>query len=144
MRVADILELKGSTVSTIRRDDTIGELSRRLEQGRMGVMVVSDDGRSLHGIISERDIAYGLNKRRGDLHLMKVSVLMTRDVITCTIDTPIQEALLSMSKNRIRHLVVVDPDGKVAGVISIRDAMEARFGKLQSQTSALKKATAVH
>ncbi len=144
MRVADILELKGSTVSTIRRDDTIGELSRRLEEGRMGVMVVSDDGRSLHGIISERDIAYGLNKRRGDLHLMKVSVLMTRDVITCTIDTPIQEALLSMSKNRIRHLVVVDPDGKVAGVISIRDAMEARFGKLQSQTSALKKATAVH
>ena len=144
MRVADILESKGTRVSTIRRDETIGELSKRLEDERMGVMVVSDDGKTLHGIISERDIAYGLNKRRGALHLVKVSLLMTKDVITCTREASIETALQLMSDNKIRHIVVVDQDKKIDGVISIRDAMEIRFGKVLNRAGALKRASAVH
>lgn len=144
MNIGDILEVKGSQVRTIRADDTLSELSRRLYEDRMGVMVVSDDGKTLSGIISERDIAYGLHKRRGDLHLTKVSTMMTKDVITCTKDTPVHEALQVMSENRIRHLVVIGKTKNIEGLISIRDVLETRFGRIKTRTANLKTAAAMH
>ena len=144
MNLADILTIKGSNVRTIRPDDTIGELSRRLHEERMGVMVVSTDGKMLNVIISERDIAYGLHTRRGDLHLTKVSTMMTKDVITCTKETPVHEAIQLMSDNRIRHLVVVGKKGEIEGLISIRDVLETRFGRIKSRTEGLKSAAAMH
>lgn len=77
MIVRDILNKKGSQLHTIKSTETIGKAARHLQQRRVGVMIVSDDGRTIDGIISERDIAYSLADRRGELHLLPVSVLMT-------------------------------------------------------------------
>ena len=60
MRVADILRIKGSTVKTVTPDETALELSEKLRTAQIGAMIVSDDGTSIDGIISERDLAYGL------------------------------------------------------------------------------------
>jgi CBS domain-containing protein len=58
--VADILKFKGSGVDTIRPNETVETLSRRLKQRQIGAMAVSDDGETLFGIVSERDVAYGV------------------------------------------------------------------------------------
>ena len=142
MKVADLLSEKGHTVKTVRREDTIGALSQRLAEERVGAMIVSDDGKSLDGIISERDIAFGLHNRRGDLHLVKVSVLMTKDVVTCTPETTIQDAALLMAKRYVRHLAVVDSE-KIVGVISMRDVLGRRLDELQRRTDVLKKFVAL-
>ena len=60
MKVADILRIKGSAVKTVRPDETALGLSHQLGSQRIGAMIVSDDGRSIDGIISQRDLAYGL------------------------------------------------------------------------------------
>ena len=110
----------------------------------MGVMVVSVDGETLSGIISERDIAYGLHKRRGELLLTKVSMMMTKNVITCTTQTSVDDAMKLMSTNRIRHLVVMSDAGKIAGLVSIRDVLKPRIDRVQKKADLIKSAAAVH
>jgi CBS domain-containing protein len=78
MKVADILEVKARSLKMIKPYETIGKLARQLQQNRIGVMIVSDHGRAISGIVSERDIAYSLADRRGELHLLPVSAVMTK------------------------------------------------------------------
>ena len=82
VKVADILAIKGSVVFTIKPSETIGTLSQLLRDKRIGAAIVSRDGKTVDGVISERDIAYGLAVQRADLHSMLVSALMTKTVIT--------------------------------------------------------------
>jgi CBS domain-containing protein len=129
-KVADILEFKGSTVITIRPNETVGMLSRRLQQEQIGAMIVSDDGETVAGIVSERDIAYALALHRGDLHALPVSTLMTKKVITCSPDDTLTEVANVMSERRIRHLPVTD-GMKLVGVIGMRDIVAQRLEDLQ-------------
>lgn len=135
--VSDILKLKGDTVSTIKPTETIAALSRRLCEEQVGALVVSRDGRSVDGIISERDIAYALAKHLGDLHEMPVSSLMTKTVITCGPDDRVDDAAAVLRERRIRHLPVSD-QGQIVGVISMRDILMQR---LDSVRRSAKKAT---
>ena len=104
-------------------------------------MIVSDDGETLDGIISERDIAYGLAARRGDFHLVKVSVLMTKRVLTCTPETMVIEAMTMMTERHIRHLPVVE-SGKLVGVISMRDLLKYRLDDLERRTHLMERVVA--
>ena len=57
MKVADILAVKGPAVVTVKPADTIAALAQRLKEKRIGAAVVSADGITFEGVISERDIA---------------------------------------------------------------------------------------
>jgi len=130
MKVSDLLNGNERPVLTVRPSETIGMLARMLQQHRIGVMVVSHDGRTPEGIISERDIAYSLAERRGELHLLPVSALMTRRVITCTPGCHVLDVMSLMRQHHIRHVPVVD-DGRLAGIVSIRDVMEYRLNEME-------------
>ena len=136
MKVADILEIKGPSLKTIKPNETVGKLARQLQQSRVGVMVVSDDGQTIDGIISERDIAYSLADRRGELHLLPVSALMTRDVITCSPDNSLSEVVRLMAMHHIRHLPVTLGD-QLIGIISIRDVLQCRLDEVESKSKLL-------
>lgn len=136
MNVSDILKSKGSRVLTIKPNETIAALSRLLQANRVGAVVVSHNGRTIDGIISERDIAYSLAERRGDLHLLQVSALMTKQVVTCSPDDSLNEAALMMSQRRVRHLPV-NADGQLAGIISLRDVLEYRLNTLERRSAVL-------
>ena len=62
MRIAEILREKGSDVTTVRSDASVGEAIGVLVDGRFGALPVSDDGKSLDGIISERDVVRALTE----------------------------------------------------------------------------------
>lgn len=130
MKVADLVHEKEQSLLTIKPNETIGMLARKLQQNRVGVMVVSHDGRTLDGIISERDIAYSLAERRGELHLLPVSALMTRRVITCSPECGLTDVMHLMRQHHIRHVPIVD-EGRLAGIISIRDVMEYRLNEME-------------
>ena len=127
-RVSDLISTK--EICTIRSDDSIATLSRRLQKERIGAMVVSDDGSSIAGIISERDIAYALSLHRSDLHDMTVGSLMTKKVITCSPDDRLYTVVRLMGEFHIRHVPVVK-NGKVVGMIGMRDVIEHRLDELQ-------------
>lgn len=132
-RVSDVLEQKGDSVSTIKPTDTIATLSRRLRDEHVGALIVSANGRSVDGIISERDIAYALATHLGDLHGMPVSSLMTKTVISCAPTDKISDAAKVLSENRIRHLPVTDGK-KLLGVIGMRDIMIQRLDDIRHST----------
>jgi CBS domain-containing protein len=131
VKVADILAVKGSTVVTVQASETIGALSERLREKRIGAAVVSSDGQAA---ISERDIAYGLAVHKGDLYTLPVSALMTKTVVTCAPDESVANVASKMQARNIRHIPVED-DGRLVGMISIRDVLNTRTGDLLQQTN---------
>jgi CBS domain-containing protein len=137
MKVADILAVKGPAVVTIKPSDTIAALSQRLHEKRIGAAIVSSDGQHFEGVISERDIAYGLSVHKGNLHAMPVSALMTKAVITCSPQDTVASVASTMLSRNIRHLPV-EQDKRLIGVISMRDVLNTRLDELQRQASMLR------
>jgi CBS domain-containing protein len=136
MRVANVLKGKSPGLLTVKPNETIGNLARKLQQNRIGVMVVSHDGRSLDGIISERDIAYSLAERRGELHLLPVSALMTRRVVTCSPESSLSDVMHLMHQHHIRHVPVADETG-VVGILSMRDVLEFRLNEVERKSKSV-------
>ena len=136
-KVADILAVKGPAVVTIKPSETIAVLAQRLREKRIGAAVVSEDGTTFEGVISERDIAYGLSVHKDELHAMPVSALMTKAVITCSPEDDVGSVASTMLARNIRHLPV-EEDKRLIGVISMRDVLNSRLDELQRQTSMLR------
>ena len=137
MRVADILRIKGSTVKTVTPDETALELSEKLRTAQIGAMIVSDDGRSIEGIISERDLAYALAAHGSELPRIAVSKLMTRAVVVCSPEDSITHVMKLMTQRRIRHLPVKDGD-QLVGIISIGDVLKHRLGEVELEANVLR------
>ncbi len=135
--VATILKSKVNSIITIKPTDTIGALSRLLREKRIGAAVVSDDGVTVAGVISERDIAYGLGEHASKLHALQVSALMTKTVITCAPTDRIGFVASTMMARNIRHIPVVE-DNRLCGMISIRDVLNVRVKELQVETALLR------
>lgn len=137
VKVSSILASKGSAVVTIKPTDTIAVLSQLLRERRIGAAVVTSDGRSVEGVISERDIAYGLAAHAGSMHALPVAELMTRNVITCSPGDDIAHVASTMLSRHVRHLPVVDGT-RVVGMVSMRDVLGLRVTELQQQTAQLR------
>lgn len=137
MKVSDILAIKGAAAATIGPDETIGELARRLVEKRIGALMVSRDGVSLDGIVSERDVVYGLAKHGDRLRGLPVSDLMTKNVVTCRPGDSLAEVSRVMSARHIRHLPVMD-GARLAGIISIRDVLKSRLDQMQRHADVLR------
>lgn len=137
MQVANILAVKGSTIVTIRPSETIGALSERLREKRIGAAVVSENGRTVDGVISERDIAYAVAVHKGRLHDLPVSELMTKAVVTCSPQDTAADVASTMLARNVRHLPV-EEEGRLVGMISIRDVLNLRLDELQQQTNMLR------
>jgi CBS domain-containing protein len=137
MKVADILRIKGSVVKTVTPDKTALEFSEQLRAEQIGAMIVSDDGRSIVGIISERDLAYALTVHGSELPKIAVSKLMTRVVVVCSPEDSINDVMKLMTQRRIRHLPVKDGD-QLVGIISIGDVVKHRLGEMELEANVLR------
>ena len=137
MRVADILSVKGRTVITVRPTETVAALAHRLRLEGVGALVVSRDGRTMDGIVSERDVAYGLAEHGTELPGLLVSDLMTKAVVTCSPDDTIAHVARIMTRRRMRHLPVL-AGGELVGVISIGDVVKHRLDEMQMEANVLR------
>ncbi|MFL5251669.1 MAG: CBS domain-containing protein [Rhodopila sp.] len=127
MTIAAILKQKPFNVVVVRPQDRMFEVVRGLARQKIGVAVVME-GDSLLGIISERDVMRGLDAQGPAVLEEAVDQHMIRDVRTCSPRTTVNEAIAKMTKGRFRHLPVLD-EGKLVGVISIRDLLNTMVAK---------------
>jgi CBS domain-containing protein len=135
MLVRTILQQKGSWVAIIAPNDTIAEAARALAEHDVGALVVSTDGQTIEGILSERDIVRELAVD-ADVRARSVAELMTGDVMTCGPDATVDSLMAVMTDERVRHLPIID-DGAVVGIISIGDVVKHRVRELQDETQVL-------
>lgn len=137
MIVQDILAGKGTSVVTITPDATIADLIAALAEHRIGAIVVSADGDTVTGIVSERDIARGLHTHGAGLLSLEVSAVMTAGVRTCEPHDDISDIASIMTQGRFRHLPVV-VDGSLVGIVSIGDVVKKRIDQLETETDQLR------
>jgi CBS domain-containing protein len=136
MRVHDVLTSKGSTaVHTIAPDATVRELLQVLAERNIGALVVSRDGQTMQGIVSERDIVRTLHHTE-NAHDLAVADIMTTDVRTCSPDDSFGQLMAIMTEHRVRHVPVIDED-RIVGVLSIGDAVKHRMEQLEFERDQL-------
>jgi CBS domain-containing protein len=143
MTVASVLKSKRPAVLWVSPALSVGEVAERLRSAEVGVMIVSNNGESLQGLISERDIAHGLAVHGAALLSLKASDLMARSVITCAPGDSVADIARIMTMRRIRHIPVLD-GGKVVGVISIGDVLKSRISEIELEANVLRDLAVAH
>jgi CBS domain-containing protein len=137
MKIGDVLKGKGSGVVTMRPDSTIDTVVRRMRLERIGAVIISPDGKSIIGILSERNILHALVEHGTALLALKAEDLMTREVVTCGLEDTLQSVMVKMTQRRIRHLPVVE-QGQLAGIVSIGDAVKSRLEEVELEANVLR------
>lgn len=116
----DILAQKGFSVHAIVSSSSVLEAVERMNQLRVGAVVVMDQGR-VAGMFTERDVLRRVMGENRDAASTSVADVMTTEVICCPPDTDLDEISGIMRTSRVRHLPVCDEDGDMLGMISIGD-----------------------
>ena len=129
--------IAAETIVTIKPEATLGEAAKLLSEQRIGAVVVSTDGRTPEGILSERDIVRQLGAKGPEILSTPLHDVMTREVQTCTTGEDALTILERMTQGRFRHLPVVDESGHMLGVVSIGDAVSGRLKELAAEKDAL-------
>jgi CBS domain-containing protein len=136
MRISDVLRVKGAQVVTVPPETTVRRLLAVLAEHRVGAVVVSRDGTSVDGIVSERDVVRALAVRDASVLSEPVTAIYTADVHTVTPATELEEVARIMTEHRIRHAPVT-MDGGLRGIVSIGDVVKSRIGELETERAAL-------
>ena len=137
MTIASVLKAKGSDVLTVGRTATLSEVTVALAERRVGIAVVLSPEGVLEGVISERDLIRKLATHGPAALEMKVEDTMTRNVVTASPGTTLDQAMAVMSAGRFRHLPVLDK-GALVGIVSIRDAVGAKVGIQETEVESLR------
>jgi CBS domain-containing protein len=136
MRVKDVLRVKGAQVVTVTPDTDVRQLLQVLAERQIGAVVVSRDGTSVDGIVSERDIVRAMADRGSDVRSEPVTAIQTDNVHTVDPETQLEDLMRLMTEHRIRHVPVV-VDGGLQGIVSIGDVVKGRIDELEHERSAL-------
>lgn len=137
MQVQTLLNAKGSEVTTIKPTSSLKELAGLLKANKIGAVVVSKDGTSIAGIVSERDMVHRLTDFGPKFLSVSVSEIMTREVLTCTPQDTVDDCMELMTGRRVRHLPVEEA-GKLVGLVSIGDIVKAKIEEIQVEAESLK------
>ena len=138
MNVEHILARKGREVRTIEPTASLGDALRRLRRERIGALVVSETGTDLLGILSDRDILDAIADHGTDVLGESVGSAMTAKVFTCSREDRVSAIMALMTDRRIRHVPVVEKDGRLCGMISIGDVVKQRLDEIEGEAAALR------
>lgn len=136
MRIREILQAKGSDVIVIAPEATVRDLVALLKEHNLGAVIVSTDGTTMDGIVSERDVVRQL-ATNVDVLDAPVADVMTQVVHTCRLHDSVDSLMSTMTDHRIRHLPVVDDHGRLCGIVSIGDVVKSTITQLQFERDQL-------
>ena len=116
MKVSEVMTAQ---VATAQPDTTIRAVGKMMSQVDTGVIPIADGGKVV-GVVTDRDIVLRAVAEGGDLDAA-VSTIMSAEVQSCRADDNVADAVGKMSAEKIRRLVVLGEDGRLAGIVSLGD-----------------------
>ena len=128
--IAQILEVKGHEIITIRPKDSVLVALEVLAAYNIGALPVVEAGK-LVGIFSERDYARKVILQGKASKDIAVREIMSDRVVYVTLDQTLDQCMALMTEKRFRHLPVLNTDGSVAGIISIGDLVKETISSQQ-------------
>jgi CBS domain-containing protein len=129
MRVADVMT---ADVQVASPSDTVAQVARRMSEIDSGVMPIVE-GDDIVGLITDRDIVIRVVGENRDSEI-PVSEVMTTSVETCRASDKLKDAARRMAELQIRRLLVVDDEGKLAGVLSLGDVAREHSARAVGET----------
>ena len=136
MKIRDILLLKYAKhrrAVTIGPDDMVSEVAKKLVEHDRGALSVVDEKGRLVGIITERDLVRKCTAEGLSCSSVRVGDIMTRSVVTGTLEDDTFYAINTMREKRVRHMPILDGE-KVVGMISMRDLLGLELSECKTQS----------
>ena len=121
---------------TLAESDTVKVASQNLHEKKVGSMPVLDKNNNVVGIISERDLSQFIYTERFNSNL-SVSQIMTKELVTCDLNTSVTELMNEMTEKKIRHILIME-DKKLLGIVSIGDVVNHLIDKIKEENKSLK------
>ena len=137
MNVRSMLDQKGADVATIGVGGSLADAAARVRDLGIGALVVTGDGDSIAGIVSERDVVRAVASHGATALGRTIGSVMTTQVVTCVAGDTVEHVMALMTDRRIRHVPVVDDQGVLGGIVSIGDVVKARLQELRFENEAL-------
>ena len=131
-----LLRIARTPLVTVRPDATVMHAVQRMVQESIGAIAVTD-GKHLLGMFSERDLMLRVVVDKRDPERTRVGDVMTSPVETIRRESTADDALKLMLEKHIRHLPIVETDGRLAGMISIRSLLHDKVEDLTVQLDSL-------
>tara|TARA_R110000868_G_scaffold262401_1_gene520985 strand:- start:159560 stop:159958 length:399 start_codon:yes stop_codon:yes gene_type:complete len=123
MNIKSVLEGRKRQVSSIRLFDKVDDTIRFFSNTNCKAAVVLDDKQSLCGIVTEHDLVHCLGERGNAAADDTIDDIMSLDLVVCTPETAIREAIKLMSQHKIHHLPVVSEAGHLVGFVDMMEVM---------------------
>jgi len=128
-KVSQILKSKGNQVVTVNVDVTVLDALKIMSDERVGSVIVMNEGK-IAGIFTERDYARRVGLDDAAPSSVPVADVMTKDLVTVSLDSSVNQCMEIITENHIRHLPVLDGD-QIVGVVSIGDVVKDMIEELQ-------------
>jgi CBS domain-containing protein len=132
-----VLELCDSPAAAVSQEATVAEAVRLMLSRHVGAVAVVDADHRVAGIFTERDVLLKLALSGRNLENTPVWEVMTTPVELAAPETSPGEALATMVDRHFRHLPVADNNGKLLGILSIRDLLQWRIDDLSQELDSL-------
>jgi CBS domain-containing protein len=129
----NILEMCDAEAASVPLQATVEQAIRTMLERHVGAVAIIDENQRIAGIFTERDVLRRLSLAESDARKLPIRDVMTTPVEMATAATTPSEALATMVERHYRHLPIVDEDGRLLGMLSIRNVLEAQIDVLTSQ-----------
>lgn len=127
-----LLKIASTPAAVVTEQSSVIDAVKRMSEKRVGAVAVLDGGK-LVGIFTERDVMMRVVLEGRDPKTTTMSEVMTKEVETVQEDMSYGEALRLMVEHHFRHLPVVGSDGKVLGILSVRNVLQHTVEDLSNQ-----------
>lgn len=121
--IKNVLNSKGDNIIHVSKNDIAYDAIKKMSEKKVSSLLVLE-GKKLVGIITERDYAWKIILKEKDSKKIKVSEIMTSDILYVEPSETIEEAMALMTEKRIRHLPVLE-NNELIGLVSIGDLVKA-------------------
>jgi signal-transduction protein with cAMP-binding, CBS, and nucleotidyltransferase domain len=134
MRIRNLLEVQ----DLLMLDETASvlEAAQAMSAKKVGAVLVTTDGGRLAGIFTERDLMSRVVVARRNPETVELREVMTRDVFSVGVDAEVKDVRAELQMRHIRHLPVVI-DGRIVGILSLRDLLRADIDEMSIEVQAL-------